>query len=422
MELVNLVPEILIQFLIVLFVSLLIGLEQRRIQSDSEDPTVPFGTDRTFTFIGVLGFIFYVLDPHTFIPFITGLVILGILFSIYYLKKIEKKDGFGITKIMVGLITYSLAPVVITQPKWFTALIIVSVLILVESKSILKTFTTKLANDEFITLGKFLLIAAVILPILPDKRISDFINVSPYQIWLSLVVVSGISYMGYILQKFVFRKSGLLVSGLIGGLYSSTATTVVLSKKSRENENSFGIFGASIVFASAIMYVRILTLAFIFNTGTALKLLPYIIIMTVVSIGTGLLIYSRYRPDTQQDTVYDTENNPLELKIAVVFSVLFILFSTLTTFTLEYFGEQGLNILSFIVGLTDIDPFLLNLFQGNYHIGTDFIARSTMQAIISNNVLKAIYGVILAEKKTKKLILLGLGTIIAVNILLLFFI
>lgn len=201
MELLNKIPEIFLQFVMVLVFSLLIGLEQRRQQNQKEGTTVPFGTDRTFTFIGVLGFVLFILDPKDYILFIIGGVILGVLFGIYYYQKIHIYKAFGITKILVGLITYSLAPIVITQEKWVSLVIVVSVLILVESKNYLLEFSNKFAKDEFVTLAKFLIIAGVILPLLPDTPLSDSFNISPYQIWLSLVVVAAISYFSYLLQN-----------------------------------------------------------------------------------------------------------------------------------------------------------------------------------------------------------------------------
>jgi uncharacterized membrane protein (DUF4010 family) len=420
MELLNQIPEILTQFIIVLLFSLLIGLEQRRQQNVKEGTSVPFGTDRTFTFIGLLGFILYILDPHNFVLFILGALLLGIFFGIYYYKKIDKFKAFGITKMLVGLITYSLAPIVITQEKWVSILIVVSVLILVESKSYLLKFSNKFASDEFVTLAKFLIIAGVILPVLPDTPISDSFNISPYQIWLSLVVIAGISYFSYLLQKFVFRKSGLILSGMLGGLYSSTATTLILSKKSREANNTTRLYGASILIATSMMYLRVLILMLIFNYTLAMLALPYIVVLFIILFGIALILFFS-SPKTEKGLLpVAGEKNPLELKIALIFSLLFLLFSFLTNYTLKTFGEPGLNVLSYIVGFTDIDPFLLNLFQGKFLIGITFIAKASFQAIISNNILKIIVTLILADKVTKKIVFAGLGLVTLINILMLF--
>jgi hypothetical protein len=149
MELIQNIPEIFFQFLIVLLLSLLIGIEQRRHYSEKGNSSIPFGTDRTFTFIGLLGFILFILDPKNFALFITGFLILGILFGIFYFKKIQDYKSTGVTKILVGIVTYCIGPVVITQPKWLSVLIFVSILILVESKNFFIKFSNKLSDNEF---------------------------------------------------------------------------------------------------------------------------------------------------------------------------------------------------------------------------------------------------------------------------------
>lgn len=96
------------------------------------------------------------------------------------------------------------------------------------------TFTElaqRMKNDEMITLAKFLAISGIILPMLPNENLIPDINLTPYTVWLATVVVSGISYLSYLLRRYVFHESGILVSGIIGGLYSSTATISVLARK-----------------------------------------------------------------------------------------------------------------------------------------------------------------------------------------------
>jgi uncharacterized membrane protein (DUF4010 family) len=357
------------------------------------------------------------VDPKTLVAFTAGAVILGSLFGIYYYKKVTMFKSFGMTSIIVALLTYSLAPIVVTQPRWLSILIVVSILILVEVKDYLQEFTSRIDNIEFITLAKFLIIAGVILPILPKTPLFNFINVTPYDIWFAVVVVSSISYFSYLLQKFVFHKSGILISGLLGGLYSSTATTVILSRKSKESNTGSRVFAAAIIAATSMMYVRILILMFIFNKDLGVLLLPYFIILIFVSSITGLGMYFLSKPEQTAEQAIAHGTNPLELKIASIFAVLFLLFSFATYYTFNFYGNAGLNVLSYIVGFTDIDPYLLNLFQGKYQIAVAILGRSTLQAMISNNILKMIYSITTSDNVTKKWVVFGLGLTTVVNIL-----
>jgi len=422
MQILNQIPEIFIDFVITLLLSLLIGFEQRSRSSEKDKALLPiFGTDRTFTFVGILGFILYALDPKNMILFTTGAVILGGLLSVFYFIKVREFKSYGITSIIVALITYSLGPVVVTQPKWLTILIVVSILLLVESKAYFVNISSKINIREFGTLAKFLIIAGVILPLTPKETAIPFINLTPYQIWITVVVVSSISYLSYLLQKYVFKKSGVTISGILGGLYSSTATTIILAKKSREAITETNQYASSIVLANSMMYIRILILMLIFNFALGMIMLPYFAILIGLSLAAGITIHFLKRsPPQKSEKIIEEHTNPLELKIAALFAFLFVLFSVLTGYVVQYYGNTGLNVLSFIVGFTDIDPFLLNLFQGKIPVGPDVIGKAVLQAIISNNILKIIYSYIFADKYTGKIAIAGIGIVTAVNIILLF--
>ncbi|MFC2093792.1 MgtC/SapB family protein [Bacteroidota bacterium] len=420
MEIFKNIPDIFIQFIVVLFFSLLIGLEQRQVRSDKEKQPPIFGTDRTYAFIGVFGFILYVLDDKNFVLFLTGGVILSFLLGIFYYNKIREYKAYGMTSILVALLTYCLAPILITQPNWLSVLILVSILILVEVKGFFGEFLEKFDNTEFLTLARFLIIAGVVLPLLPTVPIFDFIDLSPHKIWLTIVVVSSISYLGYLLQKFVFHKSGILITGLLGGFYSSTATTFILSRRSKGANSGFNTYAASIVLATSMMYLRIIILMFIFNFELGMMLLPYFAVLILFSTAVGLTVYYLKKNHSTNEVDGTLSKNPLELKIALLFAVLFVLFSFITYYTIQFYGKTGLNILSYLIGFTDIDPYLLNLFEGNYSIGLKVIGIASFQAIISNNVLKAIYTLVLADRKTKIYVLIGLALITLVNVLIMF--
>ncbi|MBN8586606.1 MAG: DUF4010 domain-containing protein [Ignavibacteria bacterium] len=415
MEIFSQIPELFIDFIITVALAFLIGFEQRKRRDeekeDSEETDSPsFGTDRTFAFIGSLGFILYTISPQNLYLFITGAVILAALLGIFYFSKIRDTKSWGLTSIFVAFITYSLGPLIITQPKWLTVLIVVTVLIMVEKKTFFKKVSERIDIEEFTTLAKFLIVAGVILPLLPSDVTLPYISLSPYEIWLTVVIVSAISYASYLLQTYFFRKSGVIITALLGGMYSSTATTVIISKRSREVKSSSGIYAASIIIANAMMYLRVLILMFIFNRELAFMMLPFSAILIVATASAGVFIYLRNKPK-QKELLQSPHTNPLELKVSLLFAGLFILFSIVTSYTITNFGTSGLDILSFITGFTDIDPFLLNIFQGKYELPLDTLGRAALQAIISNNILKSIYILSFAERHTKILAGTAMGII-----------
>ena len=415
-QLYSYVPRELVTFVLVTLFSLLIGLSQRRISLKREGETTLFGTDRTFTFIGILGYLLYILDPTD----------MRLLLGLNYYVKQSQFHVFGVTTIIIALITYCMAPIVATQPSWFYVMVVVTVLLLTELKHTFTEFAQRMKNDEMITLAKFLAISGIILPMLPHKNLIPDINLTPYSIWLATVVVSGISYLSYLLKRYVFHESGTLVSGIIGGLYSSTATISVLARKSRKaSEQEATDYVAAMLLAVSMMFLRFMILILIFSREIFLSIYPYLLTMAVVAAIVAWFIHSRQkRPEGQSaETEEDDSSNPLEFKVALIFAILFVIFTFLTHYTLVYAGTGGLNLLSFVSGFSDITPFILNLLQNTGSVAALIITACSMQAIISNIMVNMFYALFFAGKgsKLRPWILGGFGVVIVCNLVLLLF-
>ena len=415
MDITTQIPKEVIDFLLVVLFSLSIGMEQHKMNPhDSEKKT--FGTSRTFTFIGVFGYIMLLASPQTLIPFLVGLVILGCFLMIYYFVKITKDGKYGMTTPILALIVFCFPLLIANSPLWISLLFFVVVLILANTKKSLNRISSNLAQDEFMTLAKFIIIAGIILPLLPRENISEYLTVSPYKIWLAVVVVSAISYLSYLLRRDVFPNAGLLLTVILGGLYSSTASTIILSRKSKEDISNPQMYAGAILMATAMMYFRIFILLIIFNKSIASVALPYFLILFLISAAIGYFIYKKgKKSEVPSTTINLDDKNPLEFKIALIFAVLYIVFSALTQYVITNFGTAGLTSLASIVGFTDIDPFLLNLFQGKYNVAVISVLIATMQAILSNNFLKAGYTWIFGGRNTAKWVSIGFAGIILVN-------
>ncbi len=392
-----------VNFILVVLFSLSLGMERRK-QYESKAAQQTFGTDRTFTFIGVLGFLLLMADTTTKIPYLFGMGILTLFMAIFYTSKVFKEQHYGLTSIILSFVTYGFPLFLHTMTLWLSLLLFVVVLLLSGIKKPLKKASRKIDDDEFLTLVKFLVIAGIIL--------------SPYKIWLAVVVVSAISYLSYLLQKYVFPNSGLLLTALLGGLYSSTASTIILSRKSKNDDEHPKAYAGAIMIGIAMMYVRVFILLLIFNSELVLESLPYFVILFVVTVLVGILFYNSDKrvPKAKDEEVFE-DDNPLEFKVALLFAGLYVFFSVITNFALTYYGEGGLSVLSLIVGVTDITSFLLNLFQGNYVVGATVIIVATFQAMASNNILKAAYSQFLTGENTRKQVLKAFGIVILANVL-----
>lgn len=403
MEILTYIPDEFKKFILVLIFSLLIGLEQRR-HHINENEDLLFGTDRTFTFVGLLAYVLFIADPVNYIPFLIGFVLIGALLAIQYFHKIGQNSKYGLTSTILALLTYCIPIMVFTQPVWLVLSFIVALLLITELKSHFITLSKKASEEEFITLAKFIAFAGIILPLLPEANISEQIPISPYHLWLAIVVVSGISYASYLLKKFVFPDSGIFLTGLLGGIYSSTATTVILARQEKQ-----GLPGpqtvAAIMIANGMMYLRILFLAFIFNRDVATRLaIPFLamFVLTYILSKIGLHKQTDINDSENQENKMGSGKNPLELRTAAIFGVLFVVFALITDFVLKSYGSAGVTGLAFVVGVTDIDPFLLNLLQQKDGIGQTTIVLAILNATNSNNLLKMIYGISLGSKNIRR--------------------
>jgi len=239
---------------------------------------------------------------------------------------------------------------------------------------------------------------------------------------MAMVAVSGVSYLSYLLKKIVFPKAGVILTGILGGLYSSTATTIILAKQRKEKGENLKIAPA-IILATTMMYLRILLLAYFLNKDIALKLLPAFAVLIIVSGVIALYFLKFQKASIIKDATSQpikSNSNPLEFKTALVFALLFIFFALVTEYVTKNYGEGGIKALSFLVGVTDIDPFIINLFQSKWNIEETALVTAVIIATSSNDLLKMIYGIILCDKSIRMQLILGFSILIILGLLFVF--
>ncbi len=415
----ELLSQIWFRFVLAALFGFLTGLEFREyiLQRSKESPDIPaisLGSTRTFTFVAILGYVLFILDP-AFRLYIGGMVSLLLFFALFYWHKLKGGQA-GVLQPVVALIVYTYGPLVSLQPPWFLVLVFVAVVFTLSARKTAHRFAEKLEPQEILTLAKFLLLSGVILPLLPDRPISPLIPATPFKIWMAVVVISAISYAGYILKKYLLQQQGYLVIGLLGGLYSSTASTVVLARKSRDITVADASLNAGIIAASGMMYLRLLALVAIMNPGLLRHTALPMMLLGLAAIGYAYFL-DRKGKETTEALPDLGRANPLELGIALLFALLFVVMMVITQQVINHFGQNGLDVLSLVVGFTDIDPFVLSILSGEYTIMDPHqLAAAIVVAAGSNNLLKAAYAFALGDRKTilhvpSFLLLLGLATI-----------
>ncbi|HYM19801.1 MAG TPA: DUF4010 domain-containing protein [Candidatus Kapabacteria bacterium] len=402
--------KMIVDFVLTVVFSLLIGIERNNQLAENEREKV-FGTDRTFAFISTLGYILFIITPHDLTAYLSGFFVIGALLVGYYVIRLKTEGYFGMTAVILALLMYALPAFIITEPRWFSLLVIVIVMTLSEIKSQIKAFSTKLIGTEFLTLSKFLIITGVILPLVPTEIVIPYLNISPHRLWVAIVVISSISYVSYLLRKFIFPNAGLLLSGILGGLYSSTATIFILSRKSKDVPGNIYEYTSAILAANTLLFLRVWIIIFVFNEPLALATMPH---FTFLFLAGAAITYSMYRKEKSSKTPASStgimDSNPLELKIAIIFAILYVVFSFVTSYTVAQYGMAGLTVLSYVVGLTDINPFIINLYQSHATtLTSSMMAQATINAVAGNTILHGVYSLILCGKELRKPLVTGYG-------------
>jgi len=385
------------QLLVVVVAGFLIGLEIKA-HRIKKDPNKEIGSVRTFAFIALISYVFASLNLYLYI---VGYIALLTHLSLFYYFKLKRTKS-GIIIFLLSTLVYSFGMVVLKFDIWFLLIIFVAVVFISNLNRKLEHFYTIFDEREIETFAKLLLLSGVVLPLLPTEHISEFIPVSYFKVWLAVVVVSIFSYVGYVLKKYIFNDKGYLVTGILGGIYSSTATTIVLAKKASSGATPY-LFSSSIIIATALMYLRLLGITFAFNLDIAKTVLIPFLILAIITIAISMYLYNISKKDTSTKIDQSEDKNPLELSTAFLFAFLFIVMAIVTHFVLTRYGDLGLNILSFIVGFTDIDPFVLSILSSKFEVTPQSASTAILIATGSNNILKAFYSFIFSKNKSGKI-------------------
>ncbi len=361
------------------------------------------GGIRTFPLISLSGAILYALEPQFAAAFCVGLVVLGIWLYPYYRDEVShgdtsQADADGIMVPLCNVVAYLLGPVALVQPPWVAFGLTVTAVLLLRARDRLHALAARIPGQEIISLAQFLVLIGVILPLLPNKPVTTLTPITPFQVWLAVVVVSSLSYGSYLLQRLMSTQGSLFFTSVLGGLYSSTATTVVLARRLKQDPKNRHEFQSGIVLATALMYLRLGVVVAIFNLPLAMTLsVPLIMLLATGGALAAICLWTGKRAEHREAIQSPSPTNPLELPTAFVFAVMFVAISIGSSWVSARFGQMGIYWLATIVGVTDIDPFVLSVAQGGVSgLNQTAMAVAILIAASSNNVLKAVYSVVFA--------------------------
>src|SRR6202045_662216 len=211
------------------------------------------GGVRTFPMLAVSGAMLYLIEPQHALAFIFGLLALALWLHAYLRNEPPSPNATSLMIPASNLLAYLIGPGALTQPPWMVVAVSVAAVILLGTREQFHRLIQLVPQDELLTAGKFLILVGIILPLVPNQPVTAATPLTPYHVWLAVVAVCTLSYLSYLLQKYVSARNAALLPAILGGVYSSTATTVTLAKRQREAGLARPDLAAGIVAATAVM-------------------------------------------------------------------------------------------------------------------------------------------------------------------------
>lgn len=385
----------------------LIGLERER------HPDKIAGV-RTFTLISLAGSLSGYIAQQSgfhFAPWIMLIVIVASLLVAQYKSKAAEPDT---TSLLAALLAYTLGYVLWLGHSVLPAALAITVTAVLYFREELRGLPQRLSRQDFISFFQFAAIAFIVLPILPNRVYGPYGVFNPYQTGWLVVLISGLSLLGYVALRLLRGKSGLFVVGLLGGLASTTATTLVYARHSKNIQNFVNSAATVILLSHLVMFVRIALVVAVVEKSLLPHMLHWITGGLLAGVACLLVLLSRSRSDSH-DFPELKLSNPTELKTALTFAVGFSLILLLSAWMNDVFQSAGAYAVAFLSGLTDVDAITvanLKLFAvGSIEAGA--AVNAVIIAFMANLLFKL--GIVLttADRRLWLPVIVGFGVLVA---------
>jgi uncharacterized membrane protein (DUF4010 family) len=342
-----------------LAIGLLIGLERGWNMRDKADGMRVAGF-RTYPLLSLLGALWGLLAQQGGVELI-GFAYLGLtlILLVAYRGNLKTFDNHSITSTIAAMVTFSLGTLIVYGHAILAAATAVIMTSLLGFKPILHRWVSHLDQEEIYATLKLLLISVVVLPVLPDQNYGPWDAFNPYHIWWMVVLIAGISYLGYFATKIVGNRHGSMLTGLFGGLVSSTAVTLNLSRLVKHHPGMQNALAAGIIMACATMLARILLVVSILNP-VLFQMMWQVLLAMAVFMYLMAFLFWRQAAHFQSDSEVALEN-PFQIGMALKFGALLLIVMLLTKALRFYFGDMGAYILAAISGVADVDAITLSM-------------------------------------------------------------
>jgi len=400
----------------------LIGLIRQWSEQKDNPGEVNFVGVRTYTLWSLLGCLAAYLSEH-YSPAILPVALLLVGGHLTMLHWRDGHDGHpGSTTFVAALLTCLVGALVNWGHQQMATLVAALTMVTLGSKQTLHAWTHRFTAEDIRSALQFAAITGVILPLVPDRALGPFGAFNPYSTWLMVVLISGLGFAGYFLMRLLGTQAGIAVTGIVGGLASSTATTLAFSRRSKDEPELSSSYALAVVLACTVMLARVGVMITVLNSELARVIALPFVAMALPGIGFGLWqLFARH--SHQKNVAPPHLHNPLSLGIALKFGLLYALvaFFVKAATTLQF--TAGLLPLSFLSGLTDMDAISL-LMVNSFHDGSvaaQLAAKCVVVGAVANSIVKAGIALSLGSPLLRRQISVVLGLTVAAGVLSLFF-
>ena len=395
----------------------LVGLiRQWSDQKASPGGEADFGGVRTYTFWAILGCVAaFLSQTHAaaVLPIVLALVGLH-LTALHFNNPASIHPGS--TTFAASLLTCLLGALVQWEYTQAAILVAAATAVMIGLKQPIHAWTRAFTVDDIRATLQFVAITGVVMPLVPDRNLGPFDAFNPYSTWLMVVLISGMGFAGYLMMRLLGAKAGISITGLVGGLASSTATTLAFSRRSKDDPTLSTSFALAVIIACTIMLARIIVVIGVINRELAVSLIVPFALMAVPGVAFGLWVWLFDRP-TDNDVATPRLINPLSLGIAIKFGIIYAVVAFLVKAATHFDLRGGLLPLSFLSGLTDMDAISLLMAnsRNDASVAPLLATQSVILAAIGNSVLKGCFALSLGSPRLRRQVALVLGLTIAVG-------
>jgi uncharacterized membrane protein (DUF4010 family) len=381
--------QALLAFLVAGALGFVVGLERQFSPHGSEG----YAGARTFALYGMWGAAAGLIgDRYGGLAVAAALVAAAALIIASYLAFMKVSGDLGTTSEAAALMVFAIG-LLSWEAMWVAAIgATVAVTALLRAKDVLHAVAHRFSDEDVKTFLQFAVVTAVVLPLVPDQAIGRFEGFNPREVWLMVVFVSAIGLAGYVALR-LFGSRGLVLTGLLGGLVSSTAVTMSFSRMARADRQPAGALAAGVLAACGLMFARVLIEAVVLAPALAASLAPWLLTAFVVVEAAALIWWrrsSRSSPQTGELVI----RNPLTLTVALAFGAVYAVVAFASRAAIELVDESSLSIVGAVSGLNDVDAITLSM--GNLvHAGlpVEHATAAVLAAVTVNTLVKAMLAI-----------------------------